>query len=282
MGRLAGKVAIVTGGARGMGAATCRLFVEEGARVVIGDVLDAEGEALARELGDAARFVRLDVADEASWARVAEAAVEQFGRIDVLVNNAAVLTFGGITELSKRDFERAVSINLVGTFVGIRTIAPRMIAQQSGSIVNISSVDGLRGVNALAAYVSSKWGGAWVDEGRRARARSPGRAREFRPSGRREHRDVEPDRRAARGNQPALCERAAAARRFARRDRTRDAVPRERRSVVLQRCGTVRRRRDGGGRVLPRIAWRTVLSGDVWRAFKQDVCVRNLIQGLPE
>jgi 3alpha(or 20beta)-hydroxysteroid dehydrogenase len=158
MGRLEGKVAIVTGGARGMGAATCRLFVEEGARVVIGDVLDAEGEALARELGDAARFMRLDVADEANWARVADATVEQFGRIDVLVNNAAVLMFGAITDLSKRDFERAVSINLVGMFVGIRTIAPRMIAQQRGSTVNISSVDGLRGVNALAAYVSSKWG----------------------------------------------------------------------------------------------------------------------------
>lgn len=158
MTRLEGKVAIVTGGARGMGAATCRLFVEAGARVVIADVLDAEGEALARELGSAARFMRLDVADEANWQRVADATVEQFGRIDVLVNNAAVLIFGAITELSKRDFERAVSINLVGTFVGIRTIAPHMIAQKSGSIVNISSVDGLRGVNALAAYVSSKWG----------------------------------------------------------------------------------------------------------------------------
>ncbi|KVV51416.1 3-alpha-hydroxysteroid dehydrogenase [Burkholderia territorii] len=158
MGRLEGKVAIVTGGARGMGAATCRLFVDEGARVVIADVLDAQGEALARELGDAACFMRLDVSDEANWARVADATVEHFGRIDVLVNNAAVLTFGAITELSKRDFERAVSINLVGTFVGIRTIAPRLIAQKRGSIVNISSVDGLRGVNALAAYVSSKWG----------------------------------------------------------------------------------------------------------------------------
>lgn len=143
MGRLEGKVAIVTGGARGMGEATCRLFVAEGARVVIGDVLEAEGTALARELGDAARFMRLDVADEASWARVADATVEQFGRIDVLVNNAAVLMFGAIAELSKRDFERAVSVNLVGTFVGIRTVAPQMIAQQRGSIVNISSVDAI-------------------------------------------------------------------------------------------------------------------------------------------
>jgi 3alpha(or 20beta)-hydroxysteroid dehydrogenase len=158
MARLANKVVIVTGGSRGMGAAISRLFVEEGARVVIGDVLEAEGEALARELGDAARFVRLDVANEEDWARVAKVATEAFGRVDALVNNAAVLTFGGITELSKREFERVVSINLVGTFVGIRTIAPLMTAQRSGSIVNISSVDGLRGVNALAAYVSSKWG----------------------------------------------------------------------------------------------------------------------------
>ncbi|QBQ98965.1 glucose 1-dehydrogenase [Paraburkholderia pallida] len=158
MARLAGKTAIVTGGARGMGAATCRLFVEEGARVVIADVLEAEGQALARELGDAARFVRLDVTEEADWAHVAAFATEVFGRIDVLVNNAAILMFGGVTELTKQDFERVLSINLVGTFTGIRTIAPLMKAQGSGSIVNISSVDGLRGVNALAPYVASKWG----------------------------------------------------------------------------------------------------------------------------
>jgi 3alpha(or 20beta)-hydroxysteroid dehydrogenase len=158
MARLEGKVAIITGGARGMGEATCRLFVAEGAKVVIADVLDAAGEALARELGDAAHFMHLDVADEENWARVAAETTEKFGRVDVLVNNAAVLVFGGITELSKSEFGRAVSINLVGTFVGIRTIAPLMAARGSGSIVNISSVDGLRGVNALAAYVSSKWG----------------------------------------------------------------------------------------------------------------------------
>ncbi|MFC4708953.1 glucose 1-dehydrogenase [Paraburkholderia caffeinitolerans] len=158
MARLAGKIAIVTGGARGMGAATCRLFVDEGARVVIADVLEEEGQALARELGDAARFIRLDVTDEANWERVAAFTVEVFGRVDVLVNNAAVLKFAGITEWSKQDFERILSINLVGTFVGIRTIAPLMKAQGAGSIVNISSVDGLRGVNALAGYVASKWG----------------------------------------------------------------------------------------------------------------------------
>ncbi|WDD92180.1 glucose 1-dehydrogenase [Burkholderia sp. FERM BP-3421] len=159
MNRLEGKVAIITGGARGIGAATCRRFVEAGARaVVIADVLDGEGGALARELGDAACFMRLDVADEANWSRVADAAASRFGGIDVLVNNAAVLTFCGITELSTRDFERELSVNLVGTFVGLRTVAPYMIARKRGSIVNISSVDGLRGVNALAAYASSKWG----------------------------------------------------------------------------------------------------------------------------
>lgn len=158
MSRLLNKVAIVTGGARGMGVQTCRLFVQEGARVVITDVLEAEGEALARELGDAARFRRLDVSDESAWASLVAETVEEFGRIDVLVNNAAVLAFGSITELSKADFERVVAINLVGTFLGIRAVAPFMKQQHAGSIVNISSVDGLRGVNALAAYVSSKWG----------------------------------------------------------------------------------------------------------------------------
>ena len=158
MNRLLNKVAIVTGGARGMGAQTCRLFVQEGARVVITDVLEAEGEALARELGDAARFRKLDVSDESLWASLVAETVEEFGRVDVLVNNAAVLAFGSITELSKAAFERVVAINLVGTFLGIRAVAPVMKQQGAGSIVNISSVDGLRGVNALAAYVSSKWG----------------------------------------------------------------------------------------------------------------------------
>jgi len=158
MQRLANKIAIITGGARGMGAQTCRLFVEEGATVVIADLLETDGQTLARELGDAASFRRLDVSSEEDWQKLVNETVERFGRIDVLVNNAAVLVFGAIEQLSKADFERALSINLTGTFLGIHTVAPFMRERRCGSIVNISSVDGLRGVNALAAYVSSKWG----------------------------------------------------------------------------------------------------------------------------
>jgi 3alpha(or 20beta)-hydroxysteroid dehydrogenase len=158
MKRLNGKVAVITGGARGMGAHTCRLFVQEGARVVVADVLEDEGRALARELGDAASFHRLDVSDETSWQALVEHAQQRFGRIDVLVNNAAVLVWGAVDALAKQDFERALAINLTGTFLGIRAVAPLMKAQRAGSIVNISSVDGLRGANALAAYAASKWG----------------------------------------------------------------------------------------------------------------------------
>lgn len=158
MQRLANKIAIITGGARGMGAETCRLFVAEGATVVIADLLEAEGLALVEELGQTASFRRLDVSDEDDWLQLVNETVQRFGRIDVLVNNAAVLVFGAIEQLAKADFERALAVNLTGTFLGIHTVAPIMREQRAGSIVNISSVDGLRGVNALAAYVASKWG----------------------------------------------------------------------------------------------------------------------------
>lgn len=158
MQRLANKIAIITGGARGMGAETCRLFVAEGATVVIADLLEAEGLALVEELGQTASFRRLDVSDEDDWLQLVNETVQRFGRIDVLVNNAAVLVFGAIEQLAKADFERALAVNLTGTFLGIHTVAPIMREQRAGSIINISSVDGLRGVNALAAYVASKWG----------------------------------------------------------------------------------------------------------------------------
>lgn len=158
MQRLAGKVAIITGGARGMGAATVRLFAAEGARVVIADVLDAEGDALAREIGAAALFQHHDVADEDSWQRLAQATITHFGGIDVLVNNAGILLMKGLLDIQKQEFERVLAVNLVGTFLGIRTTAPRIIERGGGAIVNISSVDGMKGSNSTGAYSASKWG----------------------------------------------------------------------------------------------------------------------------
>ena len=158
MNRLAGKVAIVTGGARGMGAATARLFAAEGARVVIADVLDAEGDALALEIGKESLFQHHDVADEASWERVVAATVGHFGGVDVLINNAGILLMKGLLDIRKEEFERVLAVNLLGTFLGIRTTAPRIIARGGGAIVNISSVDGMKGSNSTGAYSASKWG----------------------------------------------------------------------------------------------------------------------------
>ncbi len=158
MARLQNKIAIVTGGARGMGAATVRLFVAEGARVVIADVLDDDGSKLAAELGDRALFMHHDVTDEASWARVIEATQSNFGAIDILVNNAGVLLFRTLAETSKSDFEKVLAVNLVGTFLGVKLVGAQMVARKRGSIVNISSVDGMKAANGLGAYCSSKWG----------------------------------------------------------------------------------------------------------------------------
>ncbi|HVT34864.1 MAG TPA: glucose 1-dehydrogenase [Nevskiaceae bacterium] len=156
--RLQGKTAVITGGARGMGAATARLFAAEGARVLIGDVLDADGEKLARELGPAASYRHHDVTDEASWHALIDAAKSAHGGIDVLVNNAGVLLFKTIADTSKADFERVLGVNLVGTFLGTRLVGAHMVARGRGSIVNISSADGMKGANGLGAYCASKWG----------------------------------------------------------------------------------------------------------------------------
>lgn len=158
MGKLTGKVAIITGGARGMGAATSRLFVNEGAKVAIADVLDEAGEALATELGDNARFFKLDVTSEDNWAQVVNAVEQAFGPVDALVNNAGILMFKSILDTTKADFEKVLGVNLVGELLGIKAVAPGMIARGRGAIVNVSSVDGMKGANGLVAYASSKWG----------------------------------------------------------------------------------------------------------------------------
>lgn len=158
MPRLEGKVAIITGGARGMGAATSRLFAAEGAKVAITDVLEADGAALAAELGPAARFYRHDVADAAAWTALVAQVEQDLGPVDILINNAGILLFRTLLETSEEEFERVLKVNLVGEFLGIKAVAPGMIARGKGSIVNISSVDGMKAANGLAAYASSKWG----------------------------------------------------------------------------------------------------------------------------
>lgn len=156
MERLAGKVAIVTGGARGMGEATVRLFVEHGAKVVIGDILEDEGKALAQELGDAATFTRLDVTNEADWSSAVETA-QAIGPLNVLVNNAAIVHFASITDTTAEDYMRVVQINQLGSFLGVRSVIEPMKAAGGGSIINVSSIDGLHSSAGLAAYSSSKW-----------------------------------------------------------------------------------------------------------------------------
>jgi 3alpha(or 20beta)-hydroxysteroid dehydrogenase len=158
MSRLAGKTAIITGGARGMGAATSRLFAKEGARVAITDVLEDAGASLASELGETTRFYQHDVTSAAGWAALVERAEADLGPIDILVNNAGILLFKSLLQTSLEEYERVLRVNLIGTFLGIKAVAPGMIARGKGAIVNISSVDGMKGANGLGAYASSKWG----------------------------------------------------------------------------------------------------------------------------
>ncbi len=157
MGRMDGKVTLITGAARGTGEVTSRLFAAEGARVVVADVLDDRGEAVAKDLGDAGAFVHLDVTSESDWARAVDAARERFGRLDVLVNNAGVLHMAAIEDTQLADFERVVRVNQVGPFLGMRAVAPALREAGGGAIVNISSVDGLRAHNGIVAYAASKW-----------------------------------------------------------------------------------------------------------------------------
>lgn len=156
MTRLAGKVAIVTGAARGMGAAIARRFVEEGATVALTDVLP-DVEATARSLGPAASAYVHDVTDEARWAEIVADVIARHGRIDVLVNNAGILLFKDLVTTTAADLRRVLEVNAVGTFIGMRTVAPHMIRRGSGSIINNSSCDGISPANSLTAYASSKF-----------------------------------------------------------------------------------------------------------------------------
>jgi 3alpha(or 20beta)-hydroxysteroid dehydrogenase len=157
MGRLDGKVAIVTGGARGQGEAEVRLFASEGAKVVVSDVLVDAGRALAASLGDSVAFLRHDVSREDDWEAAINVAIERFGGLDVLVNNAGILHNATIAKHTLVDYERVVAVNQVGVFLGIRAAIEPMTQRGGGSIVNTSSGAGLRATKYCFAYAATKY-----------------------------------------------------------------------------------------------------------------------------
>ena len=157
MGRLEGKTAIISGGARGMGGVEARLFAAEGAQVAIADVRDEDGEALADELGHSVIYVHLDVTSEGEWGKAIAQVQESFGQVDVLVNNAGVIRFAPIVETSLADYQGVIDVNQTGTFLGMKSVIPAMVAGgRGGSIVNISSIEGLQAAAGASAYCASK------------------------------------------------------------------------------------------------------------------------------
>jgi len=158
MGRLDGKVALITGGARGMGKSHVRHFVAEGAQVVFGDVLDDKGAAVAAGLDErCCRYVHHDVTSEAGWAAAVATATDIFGRLDVLVNNAGVLAFATIADMPLAEFRRILEVNAVGCWLGMKAVIEPMKAAGGGSIINISSIEGFTGAAGLSAYSASKF-----------------------------------------------------------------------------------------------------------------------------
>lgn len=158
MARFDKTVALISGGARGIGASSARSLVAEGARVVVGDVLEDEGRALAADLGDKASFVKLDVTKDDDWKAAVAAAEKLGGPLTLLVNNAGVLGLGGIADMPTAEFKRVIDINLLGPFLGMKYGIPSLRKAGGGAIVNISSTAGMMGYANLGAYVASKWG----------------------------------------------------------------------------------------------------------------------------
>lgn len=154
--KLRDKVVIITGAARGQGAAEAQRLVEEGAFVVVTDVLDDKGQEIAAHLGDRACYRHLDVSRESEWGDLVTATLARFGRIDVLVNNAAVLRVGSVAQMPPEEFRRVIDINLMGTYYGMRAVIPPMVAAGRGSIINIASVNGFVGTPGVSAYAASK------------------------------------------------------------------------------------------------------------------------------
>jgi 3alpha(or 20beta)-hydroxysteroid dehydrogenase len=157
MGRVDGKVALISGGARGMGAAHARVLVREGAKVVVGDILDEEGKALADGLGEAARYTHLDVTQADDWKAAVDTTLNDFGTLNVLVNNAGIVALGQLGKFDLAKWQKVIDVNLTGTFLGIQAAVEPMKAAGGGSIINVSSIEGLRGAVMVHPYVASKW-----------------------------------------------------------------------------------------------------------------------------
>jgi len=151
------KVVLVSGGARGMGAACARTVVAAGGAAVVGDVLDDDAARLAEELGDRCAAVRLDVPDAASWASAVGTALDRFGRLDGLVNNAGILRRTPIAGGDPEVYASVVAVNQLGVFLGMQAVVEPLTDAGGGSIVNVSSIDGMLGMSQLSAYVASKW-----------------------------------------------------------------------------------------------------------------------------
>ncbi|MBH0009202.1 SDR family oxidoreductase [Salinibacterium sp. SWN1162] len=158
MSRFDGKVVLISGGARGMGESHSRAVVAEGGKVVITDVLDAEGKALADELGANAVYAHLDVTNEEEWNAAVKLAVDTFGGLNVLINNAGIVNFGTLDGYTEKDWSLIIGINLTGSFLGIRAAAPELVKNETSAIVNISSTAGMQGFAALHGYTASKFG----------------------------------------------------------------------------------------------------------------------------
>jgi 3alpha(or 20beta)-hydroxysteroid dehydrogenase len=155
---LDGKVALITGAARGTGAVTARCLAAAGAQVLVTDVLDELGAEVAAGIDQQARYLRLDVTDEADWARAVAECLASFGGLDVLVNNAAILDVGPIVDMDLDLLRRIIEVNQIGAYLGIRAVIEPMKARHGGSIINVASIDAIEGSNGVAAYTSSKWG----------------------------------------------------------------------------------------------------------------------------
>lgn len=155
--RLQGKVALITGGARGIGEGIARRFIAEGAQVMIADILDDAGTTLANSLGGAAAFTHLDVSSRADWDAAIADTESRFGRLDCLVNNAGIIVFKILDELAETDMRRILDINVLGVMLGTQAALPALERAGGGSIVNMSSADGISGANALTAYCASKF-----------------------------------------------------------------------------------------------------------------------------